>query len=128
MELVDVHYSTSTEGRAFKKSSMERHRELFLSENRPEIVRVDCCVLTIPLFWIDIPSSSECIWFSSKFPQLELDYQIELGEIFRPLDLLSGKNLGGRKVFKILVVCNNVNRVHGAFKVVIPVFKSFKDS
>ncbi len=62
------------EGRAFKKSGVERGRELFLSEYRVEVVRIDCCVLTIPLFWIDIPSSSECVWLSSEFSQSEADY------------------------------------------------------
>ncbi len=74
MELISVRYSTSTEGRAFKKSSMERCGELFLSEYRLEIVRIDCCILTIPLFWIDVPLSSECVRFTSEFPQLEADY------------------------------------------------------
>ncbi len=62
------------EGRAFKKISTEGGRELFLSENRPEIVRIDCCILTIPLFWIDVPSSSECVQFPSKFSWSEPDY------------------------------------------------------
>ncbi len=74
MELVNIHYSTSMEGRAFKESSTKGSRELFLSEYRMEIVRIDCSILTIPLFWIDVPLSSECIWFSSKFPWLEADY------------------------------------------------------
>ncbi len=74
MELINVHYSTGTEGRAFKESSTEGSGELFLSEYRAEIVRIDCCVLTIPLFWIDVPSSSECIRFPSKFPRSEPDY------------------------------------------------------
>ncbi len=74
MELINVHYSTGTEGRAFKESSMEGSGELFLGEYRTEIVRIDCCILTIPLFWIDVPSSSECVRFSSEFPRPESDY------------------------------------------------------
>ncbi len=40
----------------------------------------------------------------------------------------SGKNLGGREVFQILVVCYDVDRICRAFKVVTPVLKGFKDS
>lgn len=74
MKFVNIHYSASTEGRSFKESGAERHGELFLSEYRMEIVRIDCCVLTIPLFWIDVPSSSECVQFPSEFPWSEADY------------------------------------------------------
>ncbi len=74
MKLVNIHYSTSMESSAFKESSVERGGELFLSEYRVEIVRIDCCILTIPLCWIDVPSSSECIHFSSEFPGSEADY------------------------------------------------------
>ncbi len=74
MKLVNIHYSTSMEGRSFEERSAERRGELFLSEYRAEVVRIDCCILTIPLFWIDVPSSSECVWLSSEFPRSEADY------------------------------------------------------
>ncbi len=48
MELINVHYSTGMEGRAFKESSMEGGRELFLSEYRTEIVRIDCLHIDYP--------------------------------------------------------------------------------
>ncbi len=32
--------------------------ELILGENRPVVVQVDCHVVAIPLFWVDVPSSS----------------------------------------------------------------------
>ena len=74
VKLVNVHDSTSVEYRTFKKSSVERSRELFLSKYRMEIMRVDLSVLTIPLFRVDVLLSSECIWFPTKFTQSEPDY------------------------------------------------------
>ena len=74
VELVNVYDSTSMEYGTFKKSSAERSRELFLSKYRTEIMRVDLSVLTIPLFRVDVPSSSECIRLPTKFTWSELDY------------------------------------------------------
>ena len=128
VELVNIHDSISTEYGTFKKSSTERSRELFLSKYRTEIMRVDLSVLTIPLFRVDVPLSSECIQFPTKFTQSEPDYKVELGKEFGPTDLTSSKDLGSREILKVLMVCNDVDGFHGAFKVMMPVFKGFKDS
>ena len=91
-------------------------------------MRIDLSVLTIPLFRVDVPSSSECIQFPTKFTRLEPDYKVELGKEFGPMDLMSSKDLGSREILKVLVVCNNIDGFHRAFKVMMPVFKGFKDS
>ena len=54
---------------------------MFLSEDRFEVVRVDCGIASIPPFRIDVPSSSESIWFSAETTRAEPDNKIELGKV-----------------------------------------------
>ena len=72
------------ERREKKDHSSYRGCKLFLSEDRFEVVRVDCGVASISPFRIDIPSSSESIWFGAKMTRIEPDNKIELGEVLRP--------------------------------------------
>jgi len=73
-----------------KDSGSYRGCKLFLSEDGLEVVRVDCGVASIPLFRIDIPSSSESIQFSAETTRVEPDDKVELGEVLRPLRLPLG--------------------------------------
>ena len=75
------------ERREKKNGSSYRGYKLFLSEDRFEVVRVDCSVASIPPFRIDILLSSESIWFGAKTTRVEPDNKIELGEVLRPLCL-----------------------------------------
>jgi len=63
---------------------------LFLSEDRFEVVRVDCGIASIPPFRIDILLSSESIQFSAEMTRAEPDNKIELEEVLRPLCLPLG--------------------------------------
>ena len=98
-----------------------------MSENRMEIVGVDLSVLTIPLFRVDVPSSSERVRFPTKFPRPEPDDKVELGEVFGPADLPAGKNLSSGKVLEILMISDHVYGVRGTLKVVTPMFKGFEN-
>ena len=51
--------------------------KLFLSEDGTEIVGVDGGIIISPLFRVDIPSSSQGIWFHAKVPGMETDDEIE---------------------------------------------------
>jgi len=51
-------------------------------------------IVAIPLFKIDVPSSSECIRFGSKFSGTEIDNEIESRKIFRPMCLLTCEDFG----------------------------------
>jgi len=64
--------------------------KLFLSENGLEVVRIDYGVASIPSFRIDIPSSSESIWFGAETTRVEPDDKVELEEVLGPLHLPSG--------------------------------------
>ena len=99
------------EGRKKKNGSSYKGCKLFLSEDRFEVVRVDCGVASIPLFRIDVPSSSESIRFSTKTTRVEPDNKIELGEVLRPPHLPPGQYLGSRKILKVLMICNNVDGI-----------------
>jgi len=55
-----------------------------LSEDELKVVRVDCDIASIPLFRIDVPSSSESIQFGAETTRAEPDDKIELGEVLRP--------------------------------------------
>ena len=71
---------------------------MFLSEDRLEVVRVDCGVASIPPFRIDIPLSSESIRFSAEMSRAEPDDKVELGEVLRPLHLPLGQYLSSREI------------------------------
>jgi len=115
------------ERRKKKDSSSYRGCKLFLSEDGLEVVRVDCGIASIPLFRIDIPSSSESIWFSAEMTRTEPDNKVELGEVLRPLHLPPGQYLGSRKILKVLMIHNNVNGIGWTFQIVLPNLESFKD-
>ena len=85
--------------------------KLFLSEDGFEVVRVDCGVASIPPFRIDVPSSSESIWFCAKTTRTEPDDKIELGEVLRLPYLPLGQYLGSRKILKIFMICNNIDGI-----------------
>ena len=116
------------ERREKKDSSLYRDYKLFLSEDRLEVVRVDCGVASIPLFRIDVPSSSKSIRFSAKMTRTEPDDKIELREILGPLYLPLGQYLGSGKILKILMIHNNIDRIGQTFQIVSPNLESFKDS
>jgi len=98
-----------------------------LSEDGLEVVRVDCGVASIPPFRIDVPSSSENIWFCAETTRAEPDDKVELGKILGPLHLPLSQYLGSIKILKILMICNNVDRIGQIFQIVLPNFESFKD-
>jgi len=98
-----------------------------LSEDGLEVMRVDCGIASIPPFRIDIPLSSESIRFSAETTRAEPDNKVELGEVLGPLCLPLGQYLGSRKILKVLMIYNNVNKIGQTFQIVLPNLESFKD-
>ena len=84
---------------------------MFLSEDGFEVVRVDCSIASIPPFRIDIPSSSESVQFGTKMTRVEPDDKVELEEVLEPPRLPLGQYLGSRKILKVLMICNNIDRI-----------------
>jgi len=86
-----------------------------LSEDGFKVVRIDCGIASISSFRIDIPSSSESIWFGTKMTRTEPDNKVELGEVLRLLHLPLGQNLGSRKVLKVFIICDNIDGIGQTF-------------
>ena len=113
------------ERRKKKDSGLYRGCKLFLSEDELEVVRIDCSIVSIPPFRIDIPSSSESIQFSAEMTRMEPDDKVELGEVLGPLCLSPGQYLGSREILKILMIHNNVDGIGWTFQIVPPNLESF---
>jgi len=92
-----------------------------LSEDRFEVIRVDCSIASIPPFRIDVPLSSKSIWFGAEMTK------IELGEVLGPLYLPLDQYLGSRKILKVLMIHNNIDRIGQTFQIVSPNLEGFKD-
>jgi hypothetical protein len=90
-------------------------------------MRVDSSVVLIPLFRVDVPASSEGVRLRTEFPRTETDDEIELVEVFRPVHLTAREHLRGGEVLEIFVVCDDVNRGGGTFKIVTPGAESLED-
>ena len=101
---------------------------MFISKDRLEVVRVDCGIVSIPPFRIDVLSSNESIWFCAEMTRVEPDDKVELGEILGPPCLSLDQYLGSRKILKVLMICNNIDEIGWTFQIVPPNLESFKDS
>ena len=86
-----------------------------MSEDRLEVVRVDCGITSIPSFRIDIPSSSESIRFSAEMTRAEPNDKVELREVLGLLYLSLGQYLGSRKILKVFMIHNNVDGIDQTF-------------
>jgi len=86
-----------------------------LSEDGFKVVRVDCGIANIPLFRVDIPLSSESIQFGAKITRTELNNKVELRKILGLPCLPLGQHLGSRKIFKVLMICNNIDGISQTF-------------
>ena len=74
-----------------------------------EVVQIDASIVLIPLFGVDVLSSSKGIRLSSKTSRVEMNDKVELGEELRPAGLLPSQEFGGCKILQVLVVSDNIN-------------------
>ena len=93
-----------------------------------EVLQIDAGVVTIPLFGIDVPTSSQHIRFHSELTGAESDHKIELGQELRPPGLTPGEQMDRGEVLEVLVVGNNIDRSFRTFKIVPPSGKHLKYS
>ena len=82
---------------------------MLLSGDGFEVVRIDCGIASILSFRIDIPLSSESIWFGTKTTRMEPDDKIKLREILGLLHLPLDQHFCSRKVLKVFVIHDNIN-------------------
>ena len=64
---------------------------MFLCEYGLEVSQIYAGIIASPLFRVDVPSSSKSIGFGTEASRMELDYEVELAEEFRPSDLAVGE-------------------------------------
>jgi len=81
VELFYIDEDGSVDCRSKENGCPKGGRELFLGEHGSEVVWVDPSVVPIPLFWVDVPASSEGIGLSSEASRAEVDDKVELGEV-----------------------------------------------
>ena len=67
-----------------------------------------------------IGSTREGVRLAHAGPRLVLQREVEAGEIERPSGLLAIELLRDSKVFKVLVVCEDLNWMASSFKIVAP--------
>ena len=90
------------EYRESEDGSPERCGELLVHEHWLKVVWVDDGVVTVPLFWVNVPPASECIGLHFKFNGLEPDDHVELRQVLRPLGLSAVRSLVVEKYSKFL--------------------------
>jgi len=110
-----------------KNCSLYEGCKLFLSKDRFEVVGVDYSIASIPPFRIDIPLSSESIWFGAKVTRVEPNNKVKLEEVLGPPCLPLGQYLGSRKILKVLMIYNNINGIGQIIQILLPNLESFKD-
>ena len=127
VELFYIDEDGSADCRSEEYCCPEGGRELFLGEHGSEVVRVNSSIVPIPLFWVDVPASSQGIRFLSKASRAEANGKVELGEELRPVGLTTSQDLGGGEIHQILVVSDHVNWGSGALKIMLPVLEGLED-
>ena len=92
-----------------------------------KIVQIDHAIGAIPLFRIDIPSSSERVRLSTQVTRMETNHHVKLRQELRPVCLAPSEHLGRGEILKILVVGNHIYRRCCPFEVVPPDGKGRED-
>ena len=64
------------------------------SEYRAKVLWINTGIVAIPLFKVDVPSSSECIGFGSKLSGMETNDEVESRKVFGPSCLLTCEDFG----------------------------------
>ena len=100
---------------------------MFLGEHWFEVVQVYTSIVPIPLFWVDVPTASEGIGLCSEASRAEVDGEVELGEVLRPVGLMVGQDLGAGEVLQVLVVGDHINQRGGALEVMSPLLEGLED-
>ena len=68
-----------------KNSNLYKGCKLFLSEDWFEVIRINCGIVSIPFFRVNVLPSSESIQFGTKMTRTEPNDKVELREVLGPL-------------------------------------------
>jgi hypothetical protein len=91
-------------------------------------MRIRTGVATIPLFRVDVPSSSEGIGLATEPSRPEPKDKVEGGKELGQPSLPASQELGRSKIFQIFVIRDHVNRGNRTLEVPTPYTEHFKDS
>ena len=91
------------------------------------VLRIDSGIVAIPLFRIDVPSSSKSVRFGSEFSGMETDDKIESRKVFGPTCLSMREDFSCGEVLEIPVIGDHIDGVAGTFEIVSPSFECFID-
>ena len=111
LQSIQINDCSYMKKRKEKNSSLYKDHKLFLSEDWYEAVRVNYGIISILFFRIDVSLSSKSIWFGAKITKMKPDDKIELKEVLGLPYLPLGQYLGSRKILKIFIICNNINKI-----------------
>ena len=78
MKGFEVHDCGCSEYRSVECGCSEEGSKLLVSKHWSKIVRVNSCITPFPLFRVDLPLSSQCVWFGSEFTRMETNHEVEL--------------------------------------------------
>ena len=92
------------------------------------VLRIDSGIVAIPLFKIDVPSSSKGIGLGSESSRMEMDDEVESRKVFGPTCLSMCEDFGCGEVLEIPVISDHIDRVAETFEIVSPSFECFIDS
>ena len=71
--------------------------------------------------------SSESIWFGTETTKVEPNNKVKLQEILRPLHLFLDQYFSSRKILKVFMIYNNINKKDQIFKILSPNFECLKN-
>ena len=125
VQSVEINNCSYVKRREKKNCSLYRGHKLFLSKGWFKVVRVNCSIASISLFRINIPLSNKSILFGAKTSRVESDDKVELREVLRPPYLSLDQYLSSRKILKVFIICNNINRKS---QIVLSNYESLKNS
>src|SRR5882724_12808144 len=94
-------------------------------EHGLEVMWVSQCV-SILSTRIDIFATGQCIWLGAQPSCTVMDQVVEPREVLKPMDLAMCELLGGRKVFKVLVIGEHEYDMCRALQVVVPLSEGLK--
>jgi len=81
-----------------------------LSEDRFEVIKINYSIANISFFRINVPSSSKSIRFGTKISRTKPNDKVKLKEKLELSHLSLSQYLGNRKVLKVFIIYNNINR------------------
>ena len=102
VKVLKVHGCGCSECQRIEYGCLEGECKLLLSVHKSEIVRINSCIIPFPLFRIDVPSSSQRVWFGSELSETEMNHEVELRKEFQPTGLPLCQNFGSREIFEVL--------------------------